>query len=131
MKLEISTRSLTAEEYFIALWMIEHGDASGHHFIAQLECAEATTWRCICGCASFNFKIPGYPAAPPGVHILGDYIFGGENDAAGIFIFQSEGILSGVEVYGLAGDAPSSLPKPGQLRPFGSISTTGETKNHG
>jgi hypothetical protein len=131
MNSETGTRALTAEEYFLALWMLEHGDASGRKFIAQLECAEATTWRCVCGCASFNFKIADYPVPPPGVRILGDYIFGGEDDVAGIFIFESEGVLSGVEVYGLAGDAPASLPKPEQLRSFGSISGAGKTKRHG
>ena len=38
----------------------------------------------------------------------------------GVFIFESGGILSGVEVYSLAADAPSSLPDPEQLRSFDS-----------
>jgi hypothetical protein len=58
------------------------------------------------------------PPALPGAHILGDFIFGAGGSLAGIFICSSEGILSGVEVYGLAGDAPNQLPDPEALRPF-------------
>ena len=74
-------------------------------------------WRCPCGCASFNFKIKDKPLAPPGVHILGDYLVGGEADLAGAFIYEKDGILGGLEVYGLAADAPTVLPRPEDLRP--------------
>ncbi len=56
------------------------------------------------------------PPAPPGVHILGDFIFGSAEDLAGIFISSSGGILAGVEAYGLTGDAPKELPEPEALR---------------
>jgi hypothetical protein len=36
----------------------------------------------------------------------------------GIFIFENGGILSGLEVYSLAADAPQVLPTPEQLRPW-------------
>jgi hypothetical protein len=113
-----ATRPLTEHERRLALWMLEHGGAEASSFLPQLANAEATSWRCVCGCASFNFKIAGEPAAPPGVNILGDFMVGDGNDSFGVFIFQSGGILSGVEVYGLATDAPNALPEPWQLRPF-------------
>jgi hypothetical protein len=87
-------------------------------FLHQLELAQATPWKCVCGCASINFQISGHEKAPPGVHILGNFVFGNDNNLSGIFIFSSEGILSGIEVYGLAGDAPSTLPSIETLRPF-------------
>jgi len=37
---------------------------------------------------------------------------------SGIFLYESKGILSGLEVYGLAGEAPKSLPEPEVLRPL-------------
>jgi hypothetical protein len=37
---------------------------------------------------------------------------------SGIFISSSGGILAGVEVYGLVGDAPKELPEPEALRVF-------------
>jgi hypothetical protein len=98
--------------------MLEHGSPVALRILGQLAQAEATMWRCVCGCASFNFKVAGEPEAPPGVNILGDFMVGEGQESFGVFIFQSEGILSGVEVYGLGADAPPTLPEPQQLRPF-------------
>ena len=119
MKPTVTTRPLTDDELRLARWMLENGGPDAPGYVSQLEAAEATTWRCACGCASFNFMIPGRPEAPPGVHILGDFLFGTEADLSGVFIFESNGTLCGVEVYGLAGDAPVSLPKPESLRTWG------------
>lgn len=115
----MQTRPLTEDEMRLARWMLENGTAEAYGYIEQLASAEATDWRCPCGCASFDFKIGGLPPAPPGVHILGDYLVGDEFTLAGAFIFASGGILSGVELYGLAGDAPERLPKPEDLRTVG------------
>lgn len=83
-------------------------------YLPQLDLAEVTPWRC--GCASINFQIQGRPPAPPGVNILGDYLAGEGNLLSGAFIFESDGTLSGLEVYGLAGEAPHSLPRIEKLR---------------
>lgn len=37
---------------------------------------------------------------------------------SGAYVCSSAGILSGLEVHGLAGDAPHVLPEPEDLRPF-------------
>jgi hypothetical protein len=37
---------------------------------------------------------------------------------SGIFVFEKDGMLAGLEVYGLAGDAPKSLPVSESLRRF-------------
>jgi len=111
------TRPLTDQERRLARWMLEHGNDDARDYLGQLEIADATTWRCPCGCVSFNFKIAGRPEAPPGVHVLGDFIFGDRTNLAGIFIFASGGILSGLEVYGMAGEAPVILPEAESLRP--------------
>ncbi len=116
MNTTTSTRPLTEHERELALWMLQHGTPKAVQFIEQLARAEATSWRCVCGCASFNFKVAGKPEAPPGVNILGDYVVGEGMDAFGIFIFESGGILNGLEVYSLAAEAPQSLPRPEQLR---------------
>jgi hypothetical protein len=98
--------------------MLENGTAEAHEYLAQLELSEVTSWKCPCGCASFNFRIKGQPKAPPGVHILGDYLVGSGDNLSGAFIYSSGGILSGVEVYGMAGDAPRALPTHEELRPY-------------
>jgi hypothetical protein len=112
-------RPLTFEEYSLVRWMLEHGDLEAESFLPQLERAEVTSWRCPCGCASINFNIDGLPNPPPGVHVIADFVFGDEDDLNGIFVFEIAGVLAGLEVYGLTGDAPESLPSQSELRPFG------------
>lgn len=118
MKLDQKNRPLTASEYALARWMLENGLHEARNFLAQLEKAEVTPWRCPCGCASINLQIKNHPVAPPGVHILGDFLCGPVDAPAGAFIFESGGLLSGIEVYSMATDAPSVLPCP-PLRQFG------------
>lgn len=108
-------RPLSEAERHLARWMLENGTAEASEFLSQLEAAEVTPWRCPCGCASISFKVRDMPAAPPGVHVLGDFVFHDGDDIAGIFIYSSNGILSGLEVTGMAGDAPKALPEPRQL----------------
>jgi hypothetical protein len=102
--------------------MLEHGAPAGRNFLAQLELAEITAWRCPCGCASINFQIKGFPPVSPGVHalgVLGDFVFGNDNLPSGIFIFEKGDLLSGIEVYDIGAGAPKSLPAPESLRPYG------------
>jgi len=111
-------RPLSKSERALNRWMLEHGNTEKSPFLHQLELAEVSPWHCSCGCATINFQIKGSPEALPGVHILGDYLFGDGASTSGIFIFESGGFLSGIEVYGLGGDAPSILPTPQELRTF-------------
>lgn len=111
-------RPLSEAERVLARWMLENGTDEAQAFLPQLELAEVTPWKCPCGCASFNFQIKGQPEAPPGTHILGDFLVGEGDRLSGAFIFESGGLLSGLEVYGLAGDAPTVLPNPEDLRTF-------------
>lgn len=118
MNLNDANRSLTAAEHTLARWMLENGIPEARAFLEQLDEAEVMPWRCPCGCASINFQIKGRTAATPGVHILGDYLCGPLDAPTGAFIFESDGVLAGIEVYSLGSDAPSALPQP-PLRPFG------------
>ncbi|HLW66997.1 MAG TPA: hypothetical protein VKS79_16910 [Gemmataceae bacterium] len=113
-----ANRQLTDHERRLVRWMLEHGSPEAAALLPQLELAEVTPWRCPCGCASINFQIRGNPEAPPGVHPIADYLFGEDDMVSGIFLYESKGILSGLEVYGLAGEAPKSLPEPEVLRPL-------------
>ena len=111
----MGNRPLSAKERALAQWMLEHGTPEAESFLPQLDLAEVTPWKCECGCASFSFQVRGRDPAPPGVHVLGDFIFGADSERSGILIYSCEGILSGVEVYGMSGDAPKRLPDPGEL----------------
>jgi hypothetical protein len=116
--IEEKNRSLTEAERQLALWMLEHGTAEAKRYLAQLDLAEVTSWTCPCGCASINFQIKGHAEPPPGVHILGDFLIGEGDDLSGAFIYSSNGLLSGIEFYSLAGDALRQLPLPVALRPY-------------
>lgn len=111
-------RPLTDAERGLARWMLEHGNQEARQYLDQLELAEVTPWKCLCGCASINFQIRGHAEPPPGVRILGDFLINPADRPSGIFIFSSGGLLRGIEVYGMAGDAPSVLPRPESLSPW-------------
>jgi hypothetical protein len=111
-------RQLTDHERRLVRWMLEHGSPEAAAFLPQLDEAEVTPWKCDCGCASINFRLRGRPEAPPGVHPIADFVFGEGDTFSGIFVYEKDGILSGLEVYGLAGDAPKTLPQPEELRPL-------------
>lgn len=115
---EEQTRPLTNAERILARRMLESGTAEALSYLVQLEQAEATLWKCPCGCASVNFRVKGHPVSPPGVHILAEFLVGSGENLSGIFIFASQGMLRGIEVYGLAGAAPQTLPSPEVLRPY-------------
>ena len=109
-------RPLTGEEYELTRWILEHGKPEAAAYLDQLERARVVG-RCPCGCATIDFEIDGLGKAPPGVNVLGDFLFGDESALCGVFVFSSNGILSGLEVTGYAVDAPKTLPDPSELRP--------------
>lgn len=98
--------------------MLEHGNQDASQFLTQLERAKVLPTRCPCGCASIDFSIGGQPKPSGPLRPIADFVFGGDADLSGIFVFEQAGVLAGLEVYGLAGDAPKSLPSPDLLRPF-------------
>lgn len=108
---------MPAEEQLVR-WMLEHGNPAAEAFLPQLEKAYVTPYRCPCGCASINFAIEGLSEPTGGMHILADFLFGSDDELSGIFVWEQAGVLAGLEVYGLAGDAPKTLPSPDLLRPF-------------
>ena len=110
-------RPLTAPEYELARWMLEHGNAEASSFLSQLAIARVSS-GCDCGCATVHFEIEGRPKPAGGLRILGDYLFGDDSSLCGAFVFQIDGTLAGLEVYGLAASAPRALPSPKDLRPF-------------
>jgi hypothetical protein len=113
-------RSLTEVEVRLIRWMLDHGEPGAAGFLAQLNQAEVTPWRCPCGCASINFSIQGQPNPSGGMNVIADFVFGTDKELSGIFIYEVNGILAGLEVSGYSGDAPKSLPSPEELRPFSS-----------
>lgn len=57
------------------------------------------------------------------MHVIADFLFGGESNPCGIFLFAQEERLAGLDVYSLAGDAPKTLPTPDILRAISNTTT--------
>jgi hypothetical protein len=110
-------RQLTSAEEQLFRWMLENGNPEARAFLPQLEKAQVTPNRCPCGCASIDLSIDGFPEPSGGLHILADFVFGTGDDLHGTFVFEKNGVLAGLEVYGLAGDAPKTLPSSDSLKP--------------
>lgn len=111
-------REPTPVEEQLIRWMLDHGKTEARAFLPQLEKAQIAPFRCPCGCASINLSIDGLPEPSGGMHVLADFLFGADEELSGIFVREQGGVLAGLEVYGLAGDAPKTLPLPQSLRPF-------------
>jgi hypothetical protein len=111
-------RAPTPEEQTLLRFLLENGKPEARRLLQQVERAQATDWRCTCGCASFNLAFDG--VEPQGdMKIVGDFVCSTESgELCGVFVFEKGGVLGGVEIYALAGEAPSALPKPESLRPF-------------
>ncbi len=116
-------RELTSEERYLVRWMLEHGESNARDFLPQLARAQVLPWRCPCGCASIEFSIDGQPKPSGPLRPIADFVFGADANYSGIFVYEQEDILSGLEVYGLAGDAPKTLPTTDSLRLFSDAQT--------
>src|SRR5690242_1135059 len=109
-------RPLGASEKHLVRWLLEHGGQEARALLPVLEKAGASDWHCACGCASINFSIKGVAKPSGGIRPIADFVFGSDQDLSGIFVFEQSGVLAGLEVYGMAGDAPKTLPLPESLR---------------
>ena len=118
MNTEESNRPLSEQEYRLGRWMLENNTAEARPFLPQLENSDVTCWRRKCGRTSIKFQLRGHPEAPSGVRVLGDFVTGEGEEMAGILVFSSDGLLSGIEVYGMAGQAPKTLPQIKDVRSF-------------
>jgi hypothetical protein len=105
--------------------MLENAGAEAQAFLPQLEKAQVTPFRCPCGCASINLAVDGLPDPSGELHPIADFLMGTEEDLSGVFVFEKSGVLAGLEVYGLTGDAPKTLPSTDSLRPFSAATPSG------
>ncbi|HEU4882081.1 MAG TPA: hypothetical protein VFT45_07550 [Longimicrobium sp.] len=110
-------RPLTTEEQRLARWMLEHGGPEAQAYLPQLDRAWVVS-RCACGCATLDLQVEGFPPPSGGMRLLGDYTFEANGEVSGIFIYHRGGTLAGIEVYGLSGDTPETLPAPESLIPM-------------
>jgi hypothetical protein len=114
-------RPLTEPETALIRWLLQHGTAAAAGFLPQLADARVVS-RCYCGCASVDFAVNGIvPPACGGTGILADFLYrSGEGHLCGVFLFESAGLLAGLEVWSVDGlSTPSTLPDVERLHPIG------------
>jgi len=105
-------RPLTSDEYNLARWLLEHGKPGALDFLPQLEGAKAIYWTCPCGCASFYFDEKNNPSK---MNILAHFEFGEGEALWGIMIWERNGKLHGVGIYGMPWRVSKLLPSPEYL----------------
>ena len=105
-------RALSPTEFKLADWLLEHSTQlhadEKKKFRSQLNEALVVS-RCGCGCATIEFSIAGQKSATGGLRPLSESAT--RNNEFGIFIYETGGLLSGLEIYGLANlNLPSEFP---------------------
>jgi hypothetical protein len=115
---QITPRVLSASENELARWLIEGSTIlrpdEKTYFLAELAQARVTS-KCDCGCASIEFEI-GEKNRPHGdLRPISEAIVGANQ--FGVFVYEQEGVLSGMEIYGMASmDLPSVFPPIDDIR---------------
>ena len=110
------SRALEWPEVRIARHMLEYGSSEAQEFLPQSEVARASHWRCPCGCTSFNFVIEGMPLGEKGFYPLDQFLFSDDLNLSGIFVWERDGVLGGVEVFTITAEVSKRLPSPESLR---------------
>jgi hypothetical protein len=68
-------RELSAEEYRLTRWILEHGVREAERFLEQPEQTRVVA-RCGCGCASVDFGVAGESAFTGASYTFGDFLCG-------------------------------------------------------
>jgi len=103
-------RDLSAQERHLVEGMLIRGSPDSVRYLEQLARIHVVS-NCTCGCASINFALVG--CAPPAgpMRVIADFLYGDDSSLCGAFQFEQDGVLAGLEVYGLAVQAPKALPR--------------------
>jgi hypothetical protein len=103
-------RPLTEEEATLLKWLLEHGFRGARDFVSQIE-RLTVVGKCTCGCPTIYFAFDGRPVKRKGEQLISDYIAEVDKMPVGVMVFQTDGLLSSLEIYSLPGtDKPFGLP---------------------
>jgi len=108
--LESLKRSLTDHEKLLIRWLIEHGNPGSDQFLPQID-RLTVVGICKCGCPTVDFALDGDPVSQKGAKLISDHLAESDGESVGVMLFQTDGKISSLEVYSLAGsDQPFGLP---------------------
>lgn len=115
-------RPLTSDERELAEHLLRYtGLPEAQAFISQLDHARVTG-KCSCGCPTIDLTVPleFRVDQPPVDRLIVDATGGVNGKVVGVMIFQSQGLLSLLEVYRLEdfSDDPFGLPSPETIEPL-------------
>jgi hypothetical protein len=118
----LEDRELTAPERALVQWLLEHGEVDAPQYLPQLQQARVFS-HCSCGCASIDFAVAGKHPSHPSIRVLSDFQWvNSEGCLFGIFVFERDGLLGGLELWSIDGQGtPSTLPPVAALVPYGTL----------
>jgi hypothetical protein len=108
-------RPLSDQESELLTWLLEHGFRGAQELVSQIP-KLTVVGICTCGCPTIYFAFDGVPVKRKGEQLISDYIAELDGHQMGLMVFQTDGLLSSMEVYSLPG-----LKEPFGLPPVSSI----------
>ena len=113
-------RALSQTELELVDWLLRHGVSDAEIFFPQVQHLKVVA-HCQCGCASIDFSVGQERPKKLGMRVLSDYQWrDSEGHLFGIFLFEQDDLLGGLEVWSIDGDeTPATLPAIELLEPIG------------
>ncbi len=117
--LEPHRRPLTEHERQLVTWLIEHGTNQDRLQLNAQIPRLSVRERCTCGCPTVYFSLDGAAVPRTGERLVSDHLASVEGMEVGIMLFETDGLLSSLEVYSCPGtDVPFGLPEVASIRPL-------------
>jgi hypothetical protein len=105
-------RPLSAYERELLSWLLQNAAADNSRFLEQLDAARVVS-RCGCGCATINLSVGdgGWHSSGGLPTLAGRQWTDNAGRLFGVVVFAKAGLLAGLEVYSVDGEAtPTKLP---------------------
>jgi hypothetical protein len=117
--LEPHRRPLTEHESQLVTWLIEHGTYQDRPQLNAQVPRLSVRERCTCGCPTVYFALDGMPVPRKGERLVSDHLASVEGMEVGIMLFETDGLLSSLEVYSCPGtNEQFGLPQVASIRPL-------------
>lgn len=117
--LEPVRRPLTEHERELVAWLIGHGTSQEQQQLSAQLPRLSVRERCTCGCPTVYFALDGVPVPRKGERLISDHLASVNGMDVGIMLFETDGLLSSLEVYSCPGtDEQFGLPQVASIRPL-------------
>jgi hypothetical protein len=111
-------RQLTQQEKDLVRWLAEHSHRETSRLLPQIERLTITS-KCTCGCPTIDFALDGVLPERKNHYLISDWLAEVDGEAVGVMLFETNGQISMLEVYSLAGsDKPFGLPAIASIKGY-------------